>query len=74
MRLKVLTPTQILIDTPIEKVDFEANERKTIKFKITEQMLRFWNNENEYVSESGEFKISTGYADNLILTKSIFLF
>lgn len=24
MRLKVLTPTQILIDTPIEKVDFEA--------------------------------------------------
>lgn len=61
-------PVQQLI--AFEKVNFEANERKTIKFTITEPMLRFWNNENEFASELGEFKISTGYADHLILTKS----
>ena len=54
-----------------EKADFEANERKTIKFTITEQMLRFWNNENAFVSEPGEFKISTGYADHFILTQKL---
>lgn len=56
-----------------EKVDFEPNEKKIIKFTITEQMLRFWNNKNEFVSEKGEFKLSTGYADHLILTKSFCL-
>ena len=54
-----------------EKADFEANERKTIKFTITEPMLRFWNNENAFVSEPGEFKISTGYADHFILTQKL---
>jgi len=63
-------PVQQLIG--FEKVSFDANERKTIKFIITEEMLRFWNNENEFVSEPGEFKISTGYADHLMLTKKIF--
>lgn len=56
-----------------KKVNFEANKRKTIKFIINERMLRFWNNENEHVSETGEFKISTGYADHLLLTKSSYL-
>ena len=64
-------PIQQLI--AFEKVCFEANERKTIKFTINEQMLRFWNNENELVSEPGEFKISTGYADHLILTENLYL-
>lgn len=63
-------PTQQLV--AFEKVSFDANERKTIKFKVTEEMLKFWNNENEFVSEPGEFKISTGYADHLILTKSFY--
>ncbi len=64
-------PAQQLI--AFEKVNFESNERKIIKFIITEPMLRFWNNENEFVSEPGEFKISTGYADHLLLTKSFYL-
>ena len=64
-------PVQQLIG--FQKVRFEANERKTIKFTVNESMLRFWNNENEFVSEPGEFKISTGYADHLILTKSFSL-
>ena len=61
-------PIQQLI--AFEKVNFAPNERKVVKFTITENMLRFWNNENKFVSEPGEFRISTGYADNLILTKS----
>lgn len=64
-------PIQQLI--AFDKVKFETNERKTIKFTISEQMLKFWNNDNEFVSEPGEFQISTGYADHLILTESFYL-
>ena len=56
-----------------EKVYFEAGERKTVEFTIDEPMLRFWNNEHKKVSEPGEFEISTGYADHLIHTKSLWL-
>ena len=52
-----------------KKVSFGVNERKTISFTVTEPMLRFWNNENKFESEPGEFKFSTGYADHLILTE-----
>ncbi len=64
-------PVQQLI--AFEKVPFGAHERKTIKFKVTEQMLRFWNNDNKFISEPGEFRLSTGYADHLILTKKFIL-
>ena len=64
-------PVQQLV--AFEKIYFDAQERKTVKFVITEQMLRFWNAENEFASEPGEFKISTGYADHLILTKNFCL-
>ena len=56
-----------------DKVYFEAGERKTVEFTIDEPMLRFWNNEHKKVSEPGEFEISTGYADHLIHTKSLWL-
>ncbi|MDO4618414.1 MAG: glycoside hydrolase family 3 N-terminal domain-containing protein [Clostridia bacterium] len=62
-------PIQQLID--FKKVEFEAGERKTIEFTIDEPMLRFWNPDNEFVSEPGDFQISTGKADNLILTKNL---
>ena len=64
-------PVQQLI--AFEKMFFEADERKTIHFTITESMLRFWDNENKFISEPGEFKISTGYADHLVLTKGFSL-
>lgn len=64
-------PVQQLI--AFEKVNFDSNERKTVIFTITEEKLRFWNNDNEFVSEPGEFRISTGYADHLILTESFYL-
>lgn len=47
-----------------KKVSFDAFERKTISFAINEEMLRFWNNENKLVSETGEFEVFTGYADH----------
>ena len=64
-------PVQQLI--AFDKVNFEPNEKKVIKFTINEEMLRFWNYNNEFVSEPGEFKISTGYADHLLLTKEFYL-
>ena len=60
-------PVQQLIG--FEKVEFKANERKTVEFVVKEPMLRFWNNENKFVSEAGTFEISTGYADHLKHTK-----
>ena len=62
-------PVQQLID--FSKVSFDARERKTVRFTVKEEKLRFWNDENKFVSEPGEFKISTGYADHLLLTKSL---
>ena len=59
-------PIQQLID--FKKVSFEPYERKVVKFVVTEPMLRFWNNENEFISEAGKFALSIGYADNFINT------
>lgn len=64
-------PLQKLI--AFKKVEFKAKERKQIEFTIDESMLRIWNNKNEYVSEAGEFEISTGFADHLIFTKKFTL-
>ena len=64
-------PVQQLI--AFEKASFKPFERKVIKFTVKEPMLRFWNNENQFVSEAGEFKLSVGYADNLLLTETFIL-
>ena len=64
-------PVQQLI--AFKKTAFAPNERKTIRFTVTEEMLRFWNPDNQFVSEPGEFQISTGYADHLLHTKSFYL-
>ena len=64
-------PVQQLI--AFEKIELEAGETRVVEFVIEESMLRFWNNENEFVSEPGLFQISTGYAEHLILTKDLYL-
>lgn len=61
-------PIQSLIG--FEKIELGAHERKTVTFKVKEPMLRFYNLNCEHISEPGEFTLSTGCADNLILTKS----
>ena len=64
-------PVQELV--AFEKIKLEPGEEKIVKFKITEEILRFWNIQNEYVSEPGEFKVSVGYADNMKFTESFYL-
>ncbi|MBQ2900254.1 MAG: beta-glucosidase BglX [Agathobacter sp.] len=64
-------PVQQLID--FKKIEIKAGEIQIVTFEVDETMLRFWNNRNEWVSESGLFQISTGYADHLILTKNLYL-
>lgn len=60
-------PVQQLI--AFEKITLGPKERKTVEFAVTEPMLRFWNSENEFVSEKGEFTLSVGYADNMYYTE-----
>ena len=52
-----------------KKIYLEPNETKTVNFEITEPMLRFWNAENKFVSELGEFTVSVGYADHFSFTE-----
>ena len=64
-------PDQQLI--AFEKVLIKAGETVTVTFTVNEEMLRFYNIEHKHVSEPGVFELSTGCADNLILTKSFIL-
>ena len=52
-----------------KKIYLAPNETKTVEFEITEPMLRFWNYNNEFLSEAGEFTVSVGYADHFYFTE-----
>ncbi len=67
----VARPVQQLI--AFEKVTLAPHERRTVCFTIEEAMLRFVDTNNRLVSEAGDFTVSTGYADHLLLTKSFSL-
>ncbi len=71
MVASAVRPVQQLIG--FEKVTLAAGERKTVEFTVDEPMLRFWGNDGKFISEAGEFKLSTGHADNLLFTKSFWL-
>ena len=60
-------PIQSLI--AFEKVDIAAGESKTVTFKITEPMLRFYDFDCNYISEAGDFDIFVGNADKPLITK-----
>ena len=60
-------PIQSLIG--FKKIFLAAGETKTVEFEITEPMLRFYDAKCKFISEPGDFTLSTGCADNLILTK-----
>lgn len=64
-------PIQSLIG--FKKLSFEPHERKTVSFTVREPQLRFYNADCEFVSEAGEFTLSTGYADHLLLTQHFFM-
>ncbi len=54
----VVRPTKELKD--FKKVYFEAFQEKEITFQITQEMLKFWNENLEYKTENGEFKVFVG--------------
>lgn len=64
-------PIQELI--AFEKVFLEAGESKEVSFEISEPTLRFWNAQNQYISEAGEFEIFVGFADHKYITDSFTL-
>ena len=43
-----------------QKEFFLPGEEKQIQFEITEEMLKFWNQNLEYVVEEGKFKVFVG--------------
>ena len=51
-----------------QKIALAAHERKSVSFTIEESMLRLVDTQCRTVSENGEFELSTGYADHLLLT------
>ena len=67
----VVRPVQQLID--YRKIFLNPGESAEVAFTIREKQLRFFNMDGKEISEPGEFRISTGYADHLILTKSFSL-
>ena len=67
----VVRPVQQLID--YRKVFLNPGESAEVVFTVHEKQLRFFNMDGKEISEPGEFRISTGYADHLILTKSFLL-
>ncbi|MBE6763786.1 MAG: beta-glucosidase BglX [Ruminococcaceae bacterium] len=63
----VARPVQQLI--AFDKIALAPFERKSVSFTVREEMLRFVDARNHLVSEAGEFEVSTGYADHLLLTE-----
>ncbi len=64
-------PTAVLIG--FEKITLAAGEERTVEFKISEPMLRFYDFGCNHISEPGEFHVSTGNAGQLLFTQSFWL-
>ncbi|MNH35142.1 Periplasmic beta-glucosidase precursor [compost metagenome] len=43
-----------------EKIQLKAGESKTVSFKITPELLKFYNSDLEHVFEPGEFDLMIG--------------
>jgi beta-glucosidase len=53
-----------------QKVFLKAGESKEIQFKITEEMLKFWNADIKFVSEPGKFDVMIGGSSADVIRKS----
>ena len=65
----VIRPVQQLV--AFRKIELEAGEEALVEFTVTEQMLRFWNFNDQHVTEPGEIRFMVGHADHLLLSESI---
>ena len=61
----VARPVKELKD--FRKVYLNAGEAKTVEFTVTEEKLRFWNKNMQFVSEPGGFKVFVGTSSNQCL-------
>jgi beta-glucosidase len=43
-----------------QKIELNPGEKKTVEFNITEELLRFYNGDIEYISEPGDFTLFVG--------------
>lgn len=50
-----------------KKVELLPNEEKEIFFDINEEMLRFWDENSEFISEEGEFRVFVGSSSEEVL-------
>lgn len=55
-----------------QKVYFNPQEEKEISFTINDDMLKFWNDKMEFVSEPGEFKVYVGRNSSDVLCDVFF--
>ena len=67
----VVRPVQQLLD--YRKVFLNPGEAAEVVFTVREEQFRFYGMNGEEISEPGEIRISTGYADHLILTERFLL-
>lgn len=44
-----------------QKINLKAGESRTIEFTLTPDQLKFWNDNNQFISEPGEFKVWIGW-------------
>ena len=58
-------PIQQLV--AFEKIALEAGEEKTVTFRITEDMLRFYDLSCKFISEPGDFDVFVGHADHAMV-------
>jgi beta-glucosidase len=49
-----------------QQVSLKPGETKTISFTIDEKMLRFYNEQLNYISEPGDFKVMIGGSSNAV--------
>ena len=48
-----------------QRIHLESHEKKKVTFEIKEEMLRFYNIENIYTSEDGDFEAFIGASSSL---------
>ena len=56
-----------------QQEELKPGEKKTVRFKITKDMLKFYNQKLEYVFEPGEFEIMIGKNSQDVNTKRIWI-
>jgi beta-glucosidase len=55
-----------------KRISLDKGETKTVSFALSKKDLSYWNNQNEFVLDHGEFNVQVGAASNDIRQEIIF--